>query len=147
MNRHLNIQQTILKMFTISFAGKLAIALALSVTMLSTVFGIYTTRAHAATNTPDRAALENMIRAEFGPHANQAIRIAMCESTMNPNATNSISIGGSRAAGLFQILYPSTWKTTSQVNASPYDPRANIKAAHEIFLRDGSSWREWECRA
>lgn len=91
-------------------------------------------------------SINAMIDQVFGRYAAQAKRVAMCESSMNPNATNRISIGGSHAAGLFQVLYPSTWRTTSQANQSPYNAYANIKAAHEIFARDGNSWREWVCK-
>lgn len=100
------------------------------------------------TPTPKAAntSINGMIDEIFGPYAASAKHVAMCESTMNPNATNPISIGGSHAAGLFQVLYPSTWRTTSQAHMSPYNARANIIAAHEIFARDGHSWREWVCR-
>lgn len=86
---------------------------------------------------------QDMIRAEFGADADHAINIAMCESTMNPQAFNGV-LG---AAGLFQII-PSTFASTSvgQSGASVYDPQANIKAAHEIVQRDGGSWAQWECR-
>ncbi|GHO42580.1 hypothetical protein KSX_07430 [Ktedonospora formicarum] len=99
------------------------------------------------TSTPTQSkSVEGMIDDVFGTYAPAAKRVAMCESTMNPNATNSISIGGSHAAGVFQILYPSTWNTTSQASKSPYDAQANIQAAYEIFSRDGYSWREWACQ-
>lgn len=91
-------------------------------------------------------SIDGMINQVFGAYAPAAKRVAMCESSMNPNATNTISIGGNHAAGLFQILYPSTWNTTSQAAYSPYNASANIKAAHEIFVRDGYSWREWVCQ-
>ncbi|WP_207229389.1 LysM peptidoglycan-binding domain-containing protein [Ktedonosporobacter rubrisoli] len=88
----------------------------------------------------------SMINQVFGPYGPAAVRVAMCESTLNPGARNSFSIGGSNAAGVFQILYPSTWGSTSQAGNSPYDAWANINAAHEIFVRDGYSWREWQCQ-
>ena len=87
-----------------------------------------------------------IIHQVFGPDAPAAMNIARCESTFNPSAVNSIAIGGSHAEGLFQILYPSTWYTTSQAHSSPFDARANAIAAHEIFMRDGHSRREWACR-
>ena len=86
-----------------------------------------------------------IINEVFGADAPAALNIAMCESRHNPNAVNSIAIGNSHAEGLFQILYPSTWSTTSQAGNSPFDARANTLAAHEIFIRDGHSWREWAC--
>ena len=79
----------------------------------------------------------------FGPYAGVAKSIAMAESSMDPNAYNAISVDGSHAEGLFQILYPSTWNTTRQTKNSPYDVKANVAAAYEIFQRDGYSWREW----
>ena len=104
--------------------------------------------ASTAAMTPNGANasdITGMIYQVFGPYGAQAVRIATCESSLNPNATNSQYIGNSRAAGLFQILYPSTWYGTSQAARSPYDAYANTVAAHEIFVRDGYSWREWEC--
>jgi lysozyme-like protein len=82
----------------------------------------------------------------FGPYGPAATRVAACESGLNPNAYNPVSIGGSYAEGLFQILVPSTWRTTSQAYRSPYDAWANTRAAYEIFVRDGYSWREWSCK-
>ncbi len=99
-------------------------------------------REHRATAADVNSIIDNV----FGPNAAAAKRVAMCESSMNPYATNKLSIGGSNAAGLFQILYPSTWVTTSQAANSPYDAQANTIAAHEIFVRDGYSWREWVCQ-
>jgi LysM repeat protein len=92
------------------------------------------------------SSVENMIRQVFGPYADAAIRVARCESGLNPDATNPLSIGGSHASGVFQILYPSTWRGTSQAAKSPYNAWSNIVAAHEIFVRDGYSWREWVCK-
>jgi hypothetical protein len=103
-------------------------------------------QAHAATASPSASNVENIIQDVFGPDAPAAMRIAWCESSYDPNAVNSIAIGDSRAEGLFQILVPSTWNTTSQAGNSPFDPRANAIAAHEIFIRDGHSWREWACQ-
>jgi LysM repeat protein len=101
---------------------------------------------HAASAQSTPASPKSIIHEVFGSDAPSATHIAMCESTLNPYAVNSIPIGGSHAKGLFQILYPSTWSTTSQSGMSPFDARANAIAAHEIFVRDGHSWREWACR-
>jgi LysM repeat protein len=92
------------------------------------------------------SSVTGMIDQVFGPYAPAANRVAMCESSLNPGAYNPITIDGSHATGVFQILYPSTWDGTSQARNSPYDAWANIVAAHEIFARDGYSWREWECQ-
>lgn len=88
-----------------------------------------------------------MIYQIFGPYAAGALQVAKCESGLNPAAYNPTSNGGSHAVGVFQILYPSTWMNTSEASSSPYNAQANILAAHEIFVRDGYSWREWSCAA
>src|ERR1700681_1795720 len=54
----------------------------------------------------------SMIQQVFGPYAGSALAIARCESGFNPGATNPLAIGNSHAAGVFQILYPSTWSGT-----------------------------------
>ena len=84
---------------------------------------------------------QNMIYQVFGQYGGQAVRVAMCESSMNPNAYNGI-LG---AAGLFQII-PGTFASTSYAGQSVYNPATNIRAAHEIFVRDGYSWSEWACK-
>lgn len=105
-------------------------------------------QAHVQTSTVARSAdVQSMIDQVFGPYAPSALRIAQCESGFNPSAYNPMPIGYSHAQGVFQILYPSTWSGTSQAGLSPYDAWANIVAAHEIFVRDGYSWREWACQA
>jgi hypothetical protein len=92
-------------------------------------------------------SVTNMITSVFGPYAAGALRVARCESGLNARAYNRISVRGSHSVGVFQILYPSTWRGTTQAARSPYNAWANILAAHEIFVRDGRSWREWVCRA
>jgi hypothetical protein len=96
---------------------------------------------------PGQAVIIADIQAVFGPtYAQGALNISRCESGYDPNARNVIAIMGSHAEGVFQILYPITWVSTSERNFSPYDYHANILAAHEIFTRDGNSWREWACK-
>ncbi len=95
---------------------------------------------------PGSGQVVSIIKSVFGSYADAAIAVARCESGLNPSAVNPTSIGGSHATGLFQILYPSTWRTTSQANNSPYDATANTKAAYEIFKRDGYNWHEWVCQ-
>lgn len=94
---------------------------------------------------PGQQAVINDIVAVFGANAQGAINVARCESGFDPNAWNPYAIGGSHASGVFQILYPSTWGTTSWSGQSPYNYDANIHAAYQIFSRDGYSWREWSC--
>ncbi len=95
---------------------------------------------------PGSAEVVGIIQSVFGSYSDAAIAVARCESSLNPSAVNPTPIGGSHATGLFQILYPSTWNTTSQAGNSPYDAQANTDAAYQIFKRDGYSWREWSCK-
>jgi len=94
---------------------------------------------------PGQAAVIAMINQVFGSYAAGALNVARCESGFNPLAYNPISIAGNHAEGIFQILFPSTWSGTSEASSSPYSAMANILAAHQIFVRDGYSWREWSC--
>jgi len=95
---------------------------------------------------PGQQAVINDITAVFGGYSQGALNVARCESGYDPNAWNPYAIGNSHASGVFQILYPSTWATTSYAAQSPYSYDANIHAAYEIFSRDGHSWVEWACQ-
>ena len=119
---------------------KFGLAAVLSAALFGSLIHANTPTTYAATNA------ESTIREVFGPYANQALRIAQCESTMNPNAVNSMAIGNSHAQGLFQILYPSTWSGTSQAAHSPIEVQANVRAAYDLFRADGYTWREWQCK-
>ncbi len=96
---------------------------------------------------PGKAVITAKVRAVFGPkYSDAALRIVACESQFNTNNYNPISILGSHAEGIFQILYPSTWNGTAYAQYSPYDWNYNIPAAYQIFKSDGFTWREWECQ-
>ncbi|MFL5692043.1 MAG: hypothetical protein ACJ795_09575 [Ktedonobacteraceae bacterium] len=101
------------------------------------------TQTPSTTGSGNNASVEGMIYQVFGPYAPSALNIARCESGLNPGAYNS----SSHASGVFQILYPSTWNGTPYSGYSPFNAWANINAAHAIFVRDGYSWREWQCQA
>ncbi|GAC1367697.1 MAG: hypothetical protein NVS2B12_40640 [Ktedonobacteraceae bacterium] len=119
---------------------KIGLAAVLGIALISAGSGIKTPTAHAYGYYFDRAYSINVIRGVFGANADQAIRVAECESSLNPYAYNP-----SGATGLFQIM-PGTWAGTSQAWSSPYNIQANVIAAHEIYVRDGYSWREWVCQ-
>jgi LysM repeat protein len=95
-------------------------------------------------------SVQSMIAQTFGGFANEALAVARCESGFNPNAYNSTAVYYNgrylgHAKGVFQII-DATWASTSYANDSPYNAWDNIQAAHEIFARDGYSWREWQCQ-
>lgn len=96
-------------------------------------------------------SVQAMIQQVFGPNAGQALTIARCESGFSPTAYNPTPVYYNghylgHAMGVFQIV-PATWASTSFAGQNPYNAWANIQAAHQIFARDGYSWREWQCRA
>lgn len=134
-----NLQQSHVERFFI----KISVGGMLGLLLLAATLGVAVPGAQAEQNS---TAITDMISQVFGPDGPAAISVATCESGLNPSAYNPISVRGSHAEGLFQILVPRTWGTTSQADNSPYNARANTLAAHEIFVRDGYSWREWACK-
>jgi hypothetical protein len=99
------------------------------------------TRPSGGASNPGTGSITGDILAVFGPYGQSALAVARCESGLNPGAVNA----SSGASGLFQFLR-STWAGTSYRYASPFNADANIRAAHEVFVRDGYSWREWVCQ-
>ncbi len=113
------------------------VTIAVLLALLLTTF-THTPRAEASTLNTEVIASINVT---FGAYAPQALRVAYCESGYNPFAYNR----SSGASGVFQII-PGTWRGTSRAWSSPFSTWANVAAAHEIFVRDGNSWREWTCK-
>lgn len=85
----------------------------------------------------EHLTLEEKICRVFGKDCQRAIKIARCESTMNPKAVNyaDAKITGVPSWGLFQLN-------------RKYDPRLltadyNIAEAYKMFQR--RSWQPWSC--
>lgn len=99
----------------------------------------------AATATPaaaDRAALEQLVDATFGPAAAHARRIVACESSWNPGAKHR-NRNGTTDYGLFQLNDGGTLQSLGLTRAEALDPVANVRAAHRLYLRRG--WEPWAC--
>lgn len=84
-----------------------------------------------------------LIREVFAEDPDRAVRIARCESSLNPRAKNPTS----SAAGLMQLTKVHaaraarlgyTWQQVST------DALANLVVAHDLWSEQG--WRPWECR-
>ena len=75
----------------------------------------------------------------YGQSRADMLRVARCESGLNPNAYN----GAYGASGLFQFL-PGTWATTPYANQDIFDPVASANAAGWMWSvgRRG----EWVCQ-
>jgi uncharacterized protein YraI len=76
---------------------------------------------------------------EFGQPREDMLRVARCESVLDPYAVNA----SSNASGLFQFL-PSTWATTPYADQDIFDPVANAEAA--AWMWDNGRRNEWTCQ-
>ena len=122
----------------------LSVFLVAAVLVPALIFSVSTRgSAHADTGTSSpytRAQLIAIIKKAFGTGnlGNQAVSVATCESSLNPNAVNP----SSDAKGLFQII-PSTWAIYGKGN--PFNPNDNAQAARRIYNAAGG-WSPWVCQ-
>ncbi|HZO73676.1 MAG TPA: peptidoglycan-binding protein [Ktedonobacteraceae bacterium] len=98
--------------------------------------------AHAAAASFTRAQIINIIHNAFGTGTlgNQAISVATCESSLNPNAFNPAP---PFAMGLFQIA-KGTWAEAGIGKGNPFNPTDNAQAARRLYNRQG--WAPWACQ-
>jgi hypothetical protein len=97
-------------------------------------------RAAAAASAP-AGSLEAIIQRHFGSAAPAAIRIARCESSMNPNAVSATD-----DHGLFQINAVHRGQFEAVTGApwsSVYDPQLNTIYARHLYGQQG--WGPWAC--
>lgn len=85
-------------------------------------------------------SIEDMITDEFGKHADEALRIAFCESKFD---TDDVSSAG--AVGVFQIRPQNHGWRVGKVKKGKdlFDPLTNVRVARHIFERQG--WQPWVC--
>ncbi len=76
---------------------------------------------------------------QYGQPREDMLRVARCESVLDPNAVNA----SSNASGLFQFL-PSTWETTPYADQDIFDPVANAQAAAWMWSEGRRG--EWVCQ-
>jgi hypothetical protein len=95
--------------------------------------------------TPIAGEVADIIRAgfaRFGPAvAEQAVRVARCESTLNPTATNG------HHAGLFQVAEPYHRARIARLGftwAQMLEPAPNTAVAADLYAESG--WQPWSCR-
>jgi hypothetical protein len=82
--------------------------------------------------------IPDMIRDEFDGHADDALRVASCESKFDPNAY----YGG--AVGVFQIMASAhDWRVKKVRGRDLHDARTNIRVARHLFEEQG--WQPWTC--
>lgn len=78
--------------------------------------------------------IEQEIRLVFGKAGDTAVKVARCESGLNPQAKNKIS----SARGLFQIMQ--SWHKIDQKWL--FNPNINILVAKQLY--DEQGWNPWE---
>ena len=82
--------------------------------------------------------IPDMIRDEFDDHADEAMRVAHCESKFDPGAYNA------GAVGVFQILASAhDWRVEKVRGRDLNDARTNIRVARHLF--DEQGWGPWTC--
>lgn len=86
---------------------------------------------------------------KHGIDPNYALRIARCESSLNPGAVNYnyAEIAGHHPSGLYQHLsnyWPARAAKYGYAGASVFDPTANANVTMAMW-RDGAMGL-WECR-
>lgn len=103
--------------------------------------------------------IQQLIREVFGEHAEDALKVAKCESGFNPNVVGDTHLltnnGGDivgDSIGVFQIRTGgkdfnrarANGMTPDEFRAEMKDPVKNIKYARTMFDREG--WRPWTCK-
>ncbi len=97
--------------------------------------------AAAAASAAPAGSLEGIIQRHFGSAAPAAVRIAQCESGMNPNA-----VSPTNDHGLFQINIVHRGQFEAVTGApwsSVYDPELNTIYARHLHAQQG--WGPWTC--
>lgn len=91
-----------------------------------------------ATPKPKPTDPEGLIKYYFVSEGERAVKVAFCESSLDPRKTSSTST----ASGLFQIL-KGTW-SAYQCEGNPLNADDNIKCAYKIYQANGwgssASW-------
>ncbi len=76
---------------------------------------------------------------EYGQSERAMVRVAQCESTLNPCAVNQ----SGPYYGLFQFL-KSTWRSTPYGDRDIFDPQAQARAAGWMWKQGRKN--EWACK-
>lgn len=87
----------------------------------------------------DILAIINAAADRYGQPREDMLRVARCESVLDPKAVNPYS----NASGLFQFL-PGTWATTPYADQDIFDPVANANAAG--WMWSVGRRNEWTCQ-
>lgn len=86
---------------------------------------------------------------KYGIDPNYALRIARCESSLDPNTVNYnyAEVPGHHPSGLFQHLtnyWPQRAIDYGYAGASVFDPVANANVTMAMWAKEGTG--QWECK-
>jgi soluble lytic murein transglycosylase-like protein len=87
---------------------------------------------------PRPKTVEQMIRDEWGDRSDEALRVAHCESKLDPDDVSSAG-----ATGVFQIMPVHTWRVRKVGGKHLADPLTNVRVARSLYEDEG--WRPWTC--
>ena len=89
-------------------------------------------------NDPAPKTISDVIRDVFGKHADDALRVARCESRLDPNAVSGSFVG------IFQIGESfHGWRVKEVRGKDLTHARTNVRVARHLF--DDQGWRPWTC--
>lgn len=122
-----------------SLLGVAGLVLALALSACQPVGNVVPASSSGQAYTP---TVDEIIQKHFGSVADQARRIAHCESTMNPDA-----VSRTNDHGLFQInaVHRAEFeRVTGHAWWRIYDADLNTRYAKHLY--DKQSWSPWSCR-
>jgi hypothetical protein len=115
-----------------------AIVAALLVTTTTPAFAVASPQTHGRVSAADRAKVIRQIRRAWGGNDNKAIRVAECESGLNPKATSP----GGTYLGLWQFSR-ATWNDYDGPGNDPRDVNAYRQTQVAYRLFQDRRWAPW----
>lgn len=92
----------------------------------------------AVINEKEAKTVTQLIHERFGEYADNAVKVAFCESRMNRKA-----ISPTHDYGVFQINRKTWFKKYLLDEESALFASTNIAVAYDIFKNNGYSWKAW----
>ena len=94
-------------------------------------------------NFTSKEGVESYIRYKFGASGDIAVKVANCESGLNPNALNNNPKTRDYSVSIFQINLFGSLAKSRPSKEWLMNPQNNIDYSHAMFIKEG--WRPWTC--